>query len=184
MSVPCVVIRHQGAALLFTLATIAGTAWGSSLSESFHPTEDTGQISILTEERWTRRSSRWWNTNKPWRRCCWPIRRWKLSPPRLARATVALVTGRFNVKLKPRKERGSAQEAVQQLRVQLARIPGMRSFPPQVPPVIRIGGTSSNSPYQLTLASVSGGALPSRATSRGKIRAVPEHHGRQHGSAA
>jgi len=62
------------------------------------------------------------------------------------------------VKLKPRKERGSAQEAVQQLRVQLARIPGMRSFP-QVPPVIRIGGASSNSPYQLTLASVNLEAL-------------------------
>ena len=62
------------------------------------------------------------------------------------------------MKLKPRKERGSAQEAVQQLRVQLARIPGMRSFP-QVPPVIRIGGASSNSPYQLTLASVNLEAL-------------------------
>jgi HAE1 family hydrophobic/amphiphilic exporter-1 len=45
-----IVIRHQGTALLFTLATIAGTAWGFiAIPKAFIPTEDTGQISISTE---------------------------------------------------------------------------------------------------------------------------------------
>ncbi|MDB6069702.1 MAG: acriflavin resistance protein, partial [Verrucomicrobiales bacterium] len=61
--------------------------------------------------------------------------------------------GRMNVRLKPRKERPSAGEIVNALRPQLARIPGLRAFP-QVPPVIRIGGSSSKAPYQFTLASV------------------------------
>ena len=43
-------------------------------------------------------------------------------------------TGRVYVALKPRGERAGAQQVVTELRAQLARVPGLRSFP-QVPPV-------------------------------------------------
>ena len=66
--------------------------------------------------------------------------------------------GRLSIRLKPRRERPSATDIVNDLRPQLARIPGIRSFP-QVPPVIRIGGSSSKAPYQFTLASVDLGPL-------------------------
>ena len=155
-----IVMRHQGTALLFTLATIAGTAWGFiAIPKAFIPTEDTGQISILTEGALDASFQSMVKHQQA-------VAKVLLAHPAVETfsSTVgggnsgASNGGRFNVKLKPRKERGSAQEAVQQLRVQLARIPGMRSFP-QVPPVIRIGGASSNSPYQLTLASVNLEAL-------------------------
>jgi multidrug efflux pump subunit AcrB len=169
-----IVMRHQGTALLFTLATIAGTAWGFiAIPKAFIPTEDTGQISILTEGALDASFQSMVKHQQA-------VAKVLLAHPAVETfsSTVgggnsgASNGGRFNVKLKPRKERGSAQEAVQQLRVQLARIPGMRSFP-QVPPVIRIGGASSNSPYQLTLASVNLEALYQVAPQvEEKIRAV------------
>ncbi|HVS52274.1 MAG TPA: efflux RND transporter permease subunit [Opitutaceae bacterium] len=59
-------------------------------------------------------------------------------------------TARFNISLKDRKERPSAEAIVQKMRADLAGIPGVRAFP-QVPPSIRIGGRQSSSVYQYTL---------------------------------
>jgi hydrophobic/amphiphilic exporter-1 (mainly G- bacteria), HAE1 family len=58
--------------------------------------------------------------------------------------------GRLFFKLKPRKERQSAHEIVQQMRKIFAGVPGMRVYP-QEPAAIQIGGRSSNSLYQFTL---------------------------------
>ncbi len=53
--------------------------------------------------------------------------------------------------LKPRSQRKrSAEQIIQDLRPQLARIPGIRTFL-QVPPPIRLGGSISRSQYQYTL---------------------------------
>jgi HAE1 family hydrophobic/amphiphilic exporter-1 len=53
--------------------------------------------------------------------------------------------------LKPRSERRhSADEIIQQLRPQLAKVPGIRVFL-QVPPPIRLGGSLTKSQYQYTL---------------------------------
>jgi len=60
-------------------------------------------------------------------------------------------TGRLNIELKPRQERtATADEVIEQLRPQLATIPGIRVFL-QNPPAIRIGGNQSRSLYQYTL---------------------------------
>jgi HAE1 family hydrophobic/amphiphilic exporter-1 len=59
--------------------------------------------------------------------------------------------GSLFVRLKPRSERqSSADEIITRLRPKLGAIPGLRSFL-QVPPVIRLGGAISKSPYQLSL---------------------------------
>jgi len=62
-------------------------------------------------------------------------------------------TGHIFMHLKPRKERElSADELADSLRARLARVPGIRAFV-QNPPPINIGGRLSKSQYQLTLQS-------------------------------
>ena len=58
--------------------------------------------------------------------------------------------GRMFIRLKPRDQRPSAQELVQELRAKLATVPGIRAFPQLLPP-IRIGGQLTKSQYQFTL---------------------------------
>jgi hydrophobe/amphiphile efflux-1 (HAE1) family protein len=57
---------------------------------------------------------------------------------------------RFNIALIERSKRPPAAEIAQQLRRDLAGIPGVRAFP-SVPPAIRVGGRQSSSNYQFTL---------------------------------
>jgi hydrophobe/amphiphile efflux-1 (HAE1) family protein len=59
-------------------------------------------------------------------------------------------TARAFVRLKPRGERVSAAQVVQDLRKQLAAVPGVRAYP-QMPPPIRIGGQNTKALYQFTL---------------------------------
>ncbi len=59
-------------------------------------------------------------------------------------------SGRIFMLLKPRSQRPSAQQIIEQLRPKLAQIPGIKIFP-QVLPTIRIGGNLSKAAYQYTL---------------------------------
>ncbi len=61
-----------------------------------------------------------------------------------------LNNGRMTVRLKPRGQRASAPVVVQQLRQQLAVIPGLLVYPQQ-PPTIRIGGQQTRALYQFSL---------------------------------
>jgi HAE1 family hydrophobic/amphiphilic exporter-1 len=58
--------------------------------------------------------------------------------------------GRFFMKLTPRNTRPHANDVVQDLRRQLAAIPGFRVYPQVLPP-IRLGGTLTRALYQFTL---------------------------------
>jgi len=149
------VLRHRRLTLLFTAGTLALTAWlYTLLPKGFIPTEDIGQISIITEgAQDTSFAAMAAHQQKladilitnPW------IEGFTSSvgaggPTNTGNA------GRFSIRLKPRSQRPSATEIVNSLRPQLARVPGIRAFP-SVPPVIRIGGFSSKAPYQFTLTS-------------------------------
>jgi HAE1 family hydrophobic/amphiphilic exporter-1 len=59
-------------------------------------------------------------------------------------------TGRIFMRLKPRDERPHASEIIDQLRPQLAEVPGIRVYP-QMLPTIRIGGHLTKALYQYTL---------------------------------
>ncbi|MDD2851444.1 MAG: efflux RND transporter permease subunit [Desulfuromonadaceae bacterium] len=60
-------------------------------------------------------------------------------------------TGSFFMRLKPRSQRTlSADQIIQKLRPQLAKVPGVKVFLKNIPS-IQIGGTSSKSQYQFTL---------------------------------
>jgi len=62
----------------------------------------------------------------------------------------ALNAGRMIVRLKPRDQRPSAPVVVQQLRQQMAGIPGLSVYPQQ-PPSIRVGGQQTKALYQFSL---------------------------------
>ncbi|MGH7399699.1 MAG: efflux RND transporter permease subunit, partial [Candidatus Rokuibacteriota bacterium] len=65
-------------------------------------------------------------------------------------SSVVMNTGRIFMRLKPRDERPSAEEIVQDLRKKLSGIPGINVYP-QVLPTIRIGGNLTKGQYQYTL---------------------------------
>jgi hydrophobic/amphiphilic exporter-1 (mainly G- bacteria), HAE1 family len=65
---------------------------------------------------------------------------------------VAGNTGRLFIRLIPRNKRPGVDEIIQQLRVQLSTVPGIRAYPQNLPP-IRIGGMLTKGLYQLTLQS-------------------------------
>jgi HAE1 family hydrophobic/amphiphilic exporter-1 len=82
--------------------------------------------------------------------------------------------GRLFMVLKPRNERKSAAELVQDLRRDLSVIPGLKVYPQQLPP-IRIGGSLTKALYQFTLF---GSDLPELYAAaqkmEAKLRAVPD----------
>ncbi|MCC6954672.1 MAG: efflux RND transporter permease subunit [Deltaproteobacteria bacterium] len=172
-----IVMQHQGATLLFTAGTIAATAWGFvSIPKAFIPTEDIGQISVTTEGALDvsfgsmvahQRAVAKIIGDHP------AVEKFSSSVGGGGGGSATSNAGRFNIKLKPRSERESAQVVVSVLRTQLARVPGIRSFP-QVPPVIRLGGISSKAPYQFSLASVDLQALYQTAPIvEAKLREIP-----------
>jgi HAE1 family hydrophobic/amphiphilic exporter-1 len=82
--------------------------------------------------------------------------------------------GRMMVRLKDRSERPSADAIVQQLRRDLAVVPGVRVYP-QVPPTIRIGGLQSRSLYQVSFVGADLKELYSVVQEmESKIREIPE----------
>ncbi|TDU64574.1 HAE1 family hydrophobic/amphiphilic exporter-1 [Prosthecobacter fusiformis] len=149
-------LRHRFSMMLVTLGTVAGTAWlFVHLPKGFIPTEDTGQIQVMTEgaqdasfetmERHQKAVAEVLARNPH-------VQAFSSSVGASGPSSTGN-SGRMFVSLKPRSERPTAQEVVNQLRPQLAAIPGIRAFP-QVPTSIRIGGRSSKSPYQYTLSGV------------------------------
>jgi HAE1 family hydrophobic/amphiphilic exporter-1 len=83
--------------------------------------------------------------------------------------------GRVFLRLKPRAERRlSADQIIQKLRRELAGIPGIKAYL-QNPPVIRVGGQLTKSPYQYTIQGPSTDELYHWAAMiETKLRSLPE----------
>ncbi|MGV3533168.1 MAG: efflux RND transporter permease subunit [Chthoniobacteraceae bacterium] len=151
-----VVMRHPVVTMLVTAASVAVTAWlFVILPKGFIPTEDIGQLMVITEGAQDASFESMVEHQRE-------VSKILLANPHIDGFTSNVGAGgpnstsnagRLFVRLKPRHQRPSATEIVNQLRPQLAKIPGIRAFP-QVPPVIRIGGRSSKSPYQFTLSGI------------------------------
>ncbi|MDQ3623655.1 MAG: efflux RND transporter permease subunit, partial [Verrucomicrobiota bacterium] len=151
-----IVLRHRVTTMLVTLATIGVTAWlFIILPKGFIPTEDIGQIFVITEGAQDASFASMVEHQQA-------VARILLRNPHIdgfgssvgsGGPNATSNAGRMYVRLKPRHQRPSAGEIVEQLRPQFAQVPGIRVFP-QVPPVIRIGGRSTKSPYQFTLFGV------------------------------
>ncbi len=83
-------------------------------------------------------------------------------------------TGRIFMRLKPRDQRKlSADEVIQELRPKFAKVPGIRVFMQNLPP-IRIGGMLSKSQYQFTIQSPDTKELYEQAVQmEARLREVP-----------
>jgi HAE1 family hydrophobic/amphiphilic exporter-1 len=170
------VMRHPVITLMITALTIAATVWGFMIiPKSFIPAEDIGQIAISTEGALDASYQSMVVHQQA-------VNKVLMQNPGVEAFSSRVGSGggnssgnagRYIVKLKPRKQRKPAQEIVTELRRDLGKIPGIQSFP-SVPPLIRIGGNSSKSPYQFTLSSVNLEALFAATPAiEEKIRAVP-----------
>jgi len=151
-----VVLRHRVATMVVTAVTILLTAWlFIILPKGFIPTEDIGQIGIVTEGPQDASFESMLQHQQAAAQVLMQNPYIEIFTSNIGSGGPNSTTnaGRFFVRLKPRAERPSAREIVEQLRPELAKVPGLRSYP-QVPPVIRIGGSSSKSPYQFTLFGV------------------------------
>ena len=144
-----VAIRHSFATLMVSFAVLVGTGYLFVIvPKGFLPTEDMGQIFAPTE------ASQGISFADL-------VRHQKIAAEAALKipgveAYMSAVgggggnLGRMFFRLKPRSERESAHNIVQQMRKILAQVPGMRAYP-QEPAAIQIGGRSANSLYQYTL---------------------------------
>ena len=157
------VMDHRFAALVFSLTILVGTVVLFKLVPTgFIPTQDTGQIVATTEAAQ--------GTSFPDM-----VRRQQqvaaivAQDPNIAGFMSSVGAGggsgnqgRIFMGLKPRNQRLTADEIVNELRPKLSGIPGINVFM-QVPPAIQIGARSAKSLYQYTLQAPDIEALDSAA---------------------
>jgi len=150
------VLRHRLATMFVSGAILLATGflfW--YMPQGFLPSEDTGQLMIVTETA----QGTSFDSMKQHQLAVAAI---VLKDPNVdafmssvgaGGASASGNQGRIFIRLKPRSERKPhVDQVIQQLRPKLAQVPGVMTFM-QNPPPIRIGGTNTKSLYQFTLQS-------------------------------
>jgi hydrophobic/amphiphilic exporter-1 (mainly G- bacteria), HAE1 family len=170
------VMAHRFIALMFSLAILVGTVVLFKLVPTgFIPTQDTGQIIATTEAA---QGTAFPEMVKKQQQVAAIV----AQDPNISGFMSSVGgggggsgnQGRIFLGLKPRKERLSADEIVQELRPKLSNIPGMNVFM-QVPPSIQIGARAAKSQYQFTLQSPDIAILDSTAKRmEARMRDIPE----------
>ncbi|HEY1952857.1 MAG TPA: efflux RND transporter permease subunit [Gemmatimonadaceae bacterium] len=147
------VMEHRFGALIFSIAVLVGTVMLFKLVPTgFIPTQDTGQIVATTEAAQGTSFDEMVTKQQQ-------IAAIVAKDPNISGFMSSVGggggggsgnQGRVFLGLKPRNERLSADDIVNELRPKLSGIPGMSVFM-TVPPAIQIGARSSKSQYQFTL---------------------------------
>jgi HAE1 family hydrophobic/amphiphilic exporter-1 len=157
------VMDHRFAALMFSVVILVGTVvLFKVVPTGFIPTQDTGQIVATTEAAQ--------GTSFPdMVRHQQQVAAIIAQDPNITGFMSSVGSGggsgnqgRIIMALKPRKQRQTADEIVNELRPKVSGIPGINVFM-QVPPAIQIGARSSKSLYQYTLQAPDIVALDSAA---------------------
>jgi HAE1 family hydrophobic/amphiphilic exporter-1 len=123
-----------------------------AIPKGFIPTEDTGQIFVFTEAA----QDISFEAMRDKQQAVAAIVRKSphvdqfFSAIGAAGSNIVPNTGRIFIRLKPRAQRPHAEKVIQELRPQLATVPGINVYP-QILPVIRIGGQLTKAVYQYTL---------------------------------
>lgn len=170
------VMEHRFASLMFSLVVLVGTVvLFKTVPTGFIPTQDNGQIIATTEAAQGTSFQEM-------------IKKQQIAANIVAQnpnisGFMSSVGGGFGASnnqgrlflgLKPRSERPSADEIVNDLRPKLSGIPGLNVYM-QVPPAIQIGGRSAKSQYQYTLQSPDIGALDTAAKRlEARMRGIPQ----------
>lgn len=147
------VLRHPRATLLASGLLLAATAYlFVTIPKGFLPSEDQGTIFAFTEAaqgisfdammRLQQAVGEVVRQN--------PYVKSYFSAIGASQHSPAANTGRIFIQLKPRDQRPHVDEIINQLRGQVASVPGIKVYPQNLPP-IRIGGTLTKSLYQFTL---------------------------------
>ena len=147
------VLRHPRFTLAVFVATVVLTGYLFAIvPKGFIPNEDTGQVFAFTEaaqdisfDGMMEHQVKVANIVAEQ-----PYVQQFFSGIGASGSSVVMNTGRIFMRLKPRDERPSAEEIVQDLRRKLTGIPGINVYP-QVLPTIRIGGNLTKGQYQYTL---------------------------------
>ncbi len=149
------VLRHQRSAMIVSVLLLGLTLFLLGIiPKGFLPSEDTGSIFTFTEAAQGISYDAMVRQQKalaaivaqnPY------VKNW-MSAVGASGPNVAGNTGRLFIRLIPRNERPGVEEIIQQMRPQLATVPGIRAFMQNLPP-IRLGGMLTKSLYQLTLQS-------------------------------
>ena len=144
-----IVLRHKFATFLVSMMILVATGYlFYAIPKGFLPDEDQGQIFMFTEgpqgisfDSMVRHQLALTQVvmRQPW-------------VSTFFSTTAGGNAGRMFIRLKPRSQRKSAMELIQELRPQLATVTGINAFPQILPP-IRIGGQLTKSQYQFTLQS-------------------------------
>ncbi len=148
------VLAHKRATMAFSAVILVATFWlFVAIPKGFLPTEDQGQIFGFTEGA----QGIGFEAMKEKQQAVAAIVRNHPDVENLLsscgpRGSISVGNqGIVFAQLKPRSQRRkSAEQVVQDLRPQIAKIPGIRAFM-QVPPPIRLGGSLTKSQYQYTL---------------------------------
>ncbi|MBF0138205.1 MAG: efflux RND transporter permease subunit [Magnetococcus sp. DMHC-1] len=147
------VLRHPFLTMVVFVGLLVMTFWiGLRMPTGFLPTEDTGQLLCFTEaeqdvgfDAMVERQLQ--------------VAKIVMADPGVGAAMVfvgaggssqTLNMGRIFVQLKPRHQRDKADVILQRLRPKLAKVPGIKAFPQNLP-AIRIGGQLTKSQYQYSL---------------------------------
>jgi HAE1 family hydrophobic/amphiphilic exporter-1 len=149
------VLRHQRSTMVVSVLLLVVTLFLlGMIPKGFLPSEDTGSIFTFTEAAQGISFEAMVKEQKalaaivaenPY------VKNW-MSSVGASGPNVAGNTGRLFIRLIPRNQRPGVEEIIQQLRPQLATVPGIRAFMQNLPP-IRLGGMLTKSLYQLTLQS-------------------------------
>ena len=143
------VLRHKFATMMVMLATLAATGYlFEDVPKGFLPAEDRGQLAAQIEAA---QGISFEAMADHMQEVAAIARR----NPAVQNLFVAVNEGATNVGsmsivLKPRNQRGSVQEVLDQLRAQLAGVTGVRVFL-ENPPAVPIGGQVTKSEYQFTI---------------------------------
>jgi HAE1 family hydrophobic/amphiphilic exporter-1 len=146
-------MRHRITALVFSLLVLVGTGiLFKVIPTGFIPDQDTGQINIATEAA---QGTSFDDMVRRQRQIAQIVQ----DDPNVASlmSTVGggggssgANTGRITIVLKPLGQRAAAPDVINELRVKLARVPGISAYP-SIPPAIQIGARQSKSQYQFTM---------------------------------
>ena len=143
------VMRHRFLTLIVAVGTLAATYYLFGLvPKGFIPSQDTGLLSGQTEFPQDASFESMADTQRK-------AARVMAADPNVQDYTVsanaAMNNGKLAVRLKPRSERKlTPEQVIAELRPKLNAIPGARQYLTN-PPLVRIGGQSSRSLYQVTL---------------------------------
>jgi len=147
------VLRHPRATLLASGILLAATAYlFVTIPKGFLPSEDQGTIFAFTEAAQGISFDAMMQHQQAVAEVVRqnPYVKSYFSAIGASQHSVAANTGRIFIQLKPRDHRPHVDEIINQLRRQVASVPGIKVYPQNLPP-IRIGGTLTKSLYQFTL---------------------------------